>query len=197
MTSLEKALQLFDTYNKQDPHTIAWNGDNYPAEYFYALQLYNWVKKLEPNAHEHVLLASRSQHIGRWKTPRTEYPAGKAGYLTWRKDLAKFHAQTAGELMLQAGYTEDDVKAVQHIILKENLKLDNEVQLMENALCLVFLEFQYEDFLSKHEDDNLIIRILRKSWLKMTEPGRQAALQLNYSSRGKELLEKALNPKTG
>ncbi len=193
MTKLQKALQLFDEYNQHDPHKITWNGEEYAAEYFYALQLYNWVKKLEPNAGEYLLLASRSQHIGRWKTPRTNYPDGKAGYLTWRKDLAKFHAQTAGELMLQAGYDEQDVKAVEHIILKENLRFDNEVQVMENALCLVFLQFQYGDFLAKHDDDKMIIRILRKTWLKMTEPGRQAALQLKYTQRGKDLIEKALS----
>src|SRR5687768_11801865 len=178
MSKLEKAFQLFDEYNQQDPHKIVWDGEEYAAEYFYARQLYNWVKKLEPGAGEHLLLASRSQHIGRFKTPRSNYPEGKAGYLNWRKDLAKFHAQTAGELMLQARYNEEDIKAVQHIILKEDLKFDKEVQVMENALCLVFLEFQYEDFLAKHDDDNMIIRILRKTWFKMTEPGHKAALQL-------------------
>ena len=95
--------------------------------------------------------------------------------------------------MLQAGYTEDEVNAVKHIILKENLKFDNEVQTMENALCLVFLQFQYEDFLKKHEDDNLVIRILKKTWLKMSDPGREAALQLNYNERGKQLILKAIS----
>ena len=193
MHKSEKAFALFDDYNKQDPHKIIYDGEIYAAEYFYALQLYNWVKKLEPSAGEALLLASRAQHIGRWKTPRTEYPAGKAGYLTWRKDVKKFHAQTAGELMLQAGYEESEVNAVKHIILKENLKFDNEVQVMENALCLVFLEFQYEDFLKKHDDNNLVIRILRKTWVKMSEPGRDAALLLNYNARGKELIVKALS----
>jgi hypothetical protein len=192
MTTFEKALLLFDEYNRQDPHIISWEGNEYPQEYFFALQLYNWVKKLEPEANDHLLLASRSQHIGRWKTPRSYYPAGKAGYLTWRRDLAKFHAQTAGELMAEAGFAEDDIKAVQHIILKENLKFDKEVQVMENALCLLFLEFQFEDFLHKHDDDQLIIRILRKTWNKMSEPGRQAALQLPFSERAAGLIHKAL-----
>jgi hypothetical protein len=193
MSKLEKAIELFDAYNQQDPHKIRWNGEEYAAEYFYALQLYNWVKKLQPNASEPLLLAARSQHIGRWQTPRTSYPDGKAGYLTWRKELAKFHAETAGKLMLQAGYTEDNIEVVKHIILKQNLKIADDVQAMENALCLLFLEFQYDDFLAKHEDDNMIIRILRKTWQKMSEPGRQAALHLNYSKRGKELIEKALS----
>ena len=80
MSKLDKAFKLFDEYNKQDPHVITWNGIDYPAEYFYALQLYNWVKKLAPNASETLLLASRAQHIGRWKISRDTYPSGKAGY---------------------------------------------------------------------------------------------------------------------
>jgi hypothetical protein len=193
MSKLEKALALFDEYNQQDPHKIKWNGEEYAAEYLYALQLYNWVKKLQPDASEHLLLASRAQHIGRWQTPRTNYPDGKAGYLTWRKDLAKFHAETAGRLMLQAHYNKDDIEAVKQIILKQNLKTADDVQVMENALCLLFLEFQYDDFMAKHEDDNMITRILRKTWQKMSEPGRQAALHLKYSTRGTELIEKALS----
>jgi hypothetical protein len=191
MSNTQHAFELFDAYNKQDPNQLVWNGETYPAEYFYALQLHSWVRKLEPGASEILLLASRAQHIGRWKTPRDKYPAGKAGYLTWRKDLAKFHSQTAGELMLQAGFGEHEINGVRHIILKENLKFNHEVQVMENALCLVFLEFQYDDFILKHDDEK-VIRILKKSWLKMTEPGREAALGLNYSHRGKELIVKAI-----
>jgi len=191
MGNPDKAFELFDAYNKQDPHTLTWEGVEYPTEYFYALQLYNWVKKLQPNAADALLLASRSQHIGRWKIARDAYPKGKAGYFKWRTELAKFHAATAHELMLEAGYNEEEIKPVQHIILKENLKADDEVQVMENALCLVFLQFQYEDFISKH-DDEMVIRILRKTWKKMSEPGRNAALSLSFKGRAKELLMKAL-----
>ena len=191
MNRLEKAFELFDNYNKQDPRTINYNGNKHPYEYFYALQLHDWVKKLEPNAGEALLLASRCQHIGRWEIPREQYPKGKAGYLTWRKELAKFHAAKAGELLQQAGYNDDEIKAVQHILLKEQLKFDKEVQVMEDALCLVFLQFQYDDFLQQHDEEK-VIRILKKSWGKMNDAGRQAALQLQYSEKGKALLEKAL-----
>lgn len=187
----EKALELFDAYNKQDPNQITWDGIAYPAEHFYALQLYEWVKKLEPQAGEDLLLASRCQHIGRWKIPRNQYPAGKAGYYQWRNDLAKFHADTAGKLLGEAGYQEEEIKAVQHILLKENLRKDEVVQVMENALCLVFLQFQYEDFITKH-DDQLVIRILQKTWRKMTGPGKEAALLLDFGEKGKRLLIQAL-----
>jgi len=192
MSKLDKAFKLFDEYNKQDPHIITWNGIDYPAEYFYALQLYNWVKKLAPNASETLLLASRAQHIGRWKISRDTYPSGKAGYYKWRTEVAKFHAEIVNQLMQQAGYNEGTIKKVQHIILKEDLRKDEEVQVMENALCLVFLEFQYEDFITKHDDES-VIRILRKTWNKMTEPGRVAALSLTYNERGKNLIIQAIN----
>ena len=191
MTRLEQAFALFDDYNKQDPHILTWEGKQYPAEYFYALQLYNWVKKLKPAAEEPLLLASRSQHIGRWKIPRERFPMNKAGYLNWRSTLSKFHAATAAELMKTAGYEENVINQVQPIILKENIKANDEVQVMENALCLVFLEFQFDDFLRKH-DENKVVRIIQKSWKKMSPPGRDAALQLTYDEKAQTLIEKAL-----
>ena len=192
MNRTNKAFELFDSYNRQDPHTLTWDGIEYPAEYFFALQLHKWVNTLRPQAGEALQLASRCQHIGRWKIPRDQYPAGKAGYLRWRNDLAKFHADEAGKLLSESGYTQEEIKAVRHILVKENLKTDDEVQLMEDALCLVFLQFQYEDFANKHEEEK-ILRILRKTWKKMSAAGRDAASSLVFGEKGKALLVKALN----
>lgn len=192
MSRLHTAFEAFDNYNRQDPRTVDVNGEAMPFEYFYALQLHEWVKKLAPDAGEPLLLASRCQHIGRWQIPRTDYPDGKAGYLNWRKALASFHAAKAAELLQAVGYNRDEIGAVQHILLKDGIKLHPDVQTMENALCLVFLQFQYEDFLQQH-DEAKVIRILQKSWRKMDEAGREAALALPFSENGKALLQKALN----
>lgn len=192
MDRIKTAIELFDDYNRQDPRRIRIDGQDYAYEYFYALQLHHWVRQLEPQASDELILASRCQHIGRWQVPREDYPLNKIGYHKWRTDLAKFHADKAGELMLQAGLSEEKIKSVQHIIQKKQLRTDYEVQVMENALCLVFLQFQYENFLEQHDDEKMI-RILQKTWNKMTEPGRQAALGLTFKGRGKELLEKALS----
>ncbi len=87
MTKLQHAFTLFDDYNKQDPNTIEQEGETFPAEYFYALRMHEWVIKLDAQASESLLLASRSQHIGRWKSPRQNYPMDKAGIIngapTW------------------------------------------------------------------------------------------------------------------
>jgi hypothetical protein len=187
----EEAIALFDAYNKKDPNKIIREGETFPAEYFYALQLHNWIKKLEVSPSEALLLASRCQHIGRWEVPRESYPEGKAGYLNWRSNLAKYHAEKAEEMLRKAGYEEALIEHVKRIVLKKQIKADEEVQAIENALCLVFLEFQLNEFIEEH-DDAKVIRILQKSWGKMSEKGHQAALQLSFTGRGKELIERAL-----
>lgn len=192
MTKMEQAFHLFDTYNQQDPSRIAWNGDQYPSEYFYAIQLYEWVNKLNSEASEPLLLASRCQHIGRWEIDRKTYPDGRVGYLTWKNDLAHFHARKATEILQSIGYDADIITRVNEIVLKKRLKTDSEVQTMEDALCLVFLSFQYDDLIKKHTEEKMI-GILQKTWAKMSEAGRQVALSLTYSDAGKMLLKRALN----
>jgi len=192
MDNLQNAFHLFDEYNKQDPNVLTHDGVVYPEEYFYAQHVHRWVNTLQPGASEALLLASRCQHIGRWELPRSQYPEGRVGYLKWRSDLAKEHAEKAAELLVKAGYDDSDLIArVQQIILKKQIKSDHDVQVMEDALCLVFLQFEYEEFLKKHDDVKLI-RILQKTWNKMSPQGREAALSLSYSAKGNELLEKAL-----
>lgn len=191
MTRIEQAFHLFDTYNRKDPSEIIWDGHHYPSEYFYAIQLYEWVKKLDREANEPLLLASRCQHIGRWEIARKTYPEGRVGYLKWRSDLSKFHAQKATEILESLGYDAGIIAHVNEIVLKKKLKTDTDVQTMENALCLVFLEFQYDDLINKQPAEKMI-DILQKTWGKMSETGRQAALSLTYSETGKMLLDKAL-----
>jgi len=193
MNKREAAIELFDAYNKQDPRIFVWDGSSYPQEHFFAIKLYNWVLKIDPNASEELLLASRSQHIGRWEIPRDSYPEGREPYLKWRKNLALHHAHIASALMKEAGYADEQVDRVKQIVLKQRIKVDADVQTIENALCLVFLEFQYEEFCKKYEHDaDKIVNILRKSLLKMDVHGHNFALNLPYSDNGLALIKKAL-----
>jgi hypothetical protein len=193
MSKLETAFQLFDEYNRKDPRSFLWDNVGYPQEYFFAVKLYEWVLKLDPNASEELLLASRSQHIGRWEVPRDSYPEGRDPYLKWRKDLALHHAAIAERLMQQAGYNGEQIERVHQIILKKRIKVDADVQTMENALCLVFLQFQYEEFRKQYENDHdKIINILHRSLLKMDAHGHQFALKLPYTIEGFNLIVKAI-----
>jgi hypothetical protein len=197
MDNLTAAFKLFDDYNRQDPRSFEWDRKLYPQEYFFAIKLYVWVLKLDPNAGEDLLLASRSQHIGRWEIPRESYPEGREPYLKWRKNLALHHAAVAGNLMKQAGYNNEHVERVTQIILKKRIKVDADVQTMENALCLVFLQYQYEEFRKKYEaEPEKMINILRKSLLKMDAYGHEFALGLAYTKKGLALVQEAVRSLT-
>ena len=191
MSKLDKAFELYDDYNKRSPERIVWDNVEYPIEYFYAIKLHEWVTKLDPEANQSLLLASRCQHIGRWEIARKSYPDGRVGYLKWRSDLSKYHAGIATEILTEVGYDEETIDRVKQIVLKQRLKSDTDVQTMENALCLVFLQYQYDDLIAKMTEEKMI-DILRKTWGKMTVPGHEAALSLQYSEVGRDLILKAL-----
>jgi hypothetical protein len=158
----------------------------------YAQRLTGWVLRLCPNASEELRLAARCQHICRWEIPRENYPMTRAGYLKWRADLKKFHAQKSGEILREVGYDEKTILRVQDLNLKKNFPNDSETQTLEDALCLVFLEFQLADLATKTAEDKTI-NALQKSWAKMSEVARAEALKLNYGAREKILLQRALH----
>lgn len=189
---LEQTLHRFDHYNGADPTVFSWQGETCPQELFLAQKLHEWVVKLAPDAAEPLLLASRCQHIGRWEIGRKSYPEGRIGYLTWRKALMRHHAEIAAGLLRESGYSDSDIERVTAIVMKQGIKQDADVQVMENALCLVFLQYQYEDFHPAHGDK--IVGILKKSLLKMDEAGHRWALTLPYSPTGLAYLERALAP---
>ena len=163
----EAALCQFDQENSRDPNVE--NGQ--PRELLYAQRLTDWVLKLRPDASEELRLAARCQHICRWEIPRGSRPQTRAGYLKWRADLKKFHAQKAGEILKAGGYDDEIVRRVQELNLKKHFPNDTESRVLEDALCLVFLQFQFTDLAAKSEDDKMI-NALRKSWQKMTDAAR-------------------------
>jgi hypothetical protein len=188
----EAALQRFDTENARDPNLETDGGVSHPRELLYAQRLTRWVWRLRPEATEELRLAARCQHICRWEIPRASYPMTRAGYLKWRADLKKFHAQKAGEILRETGYDDFVIRRVQDLNLKNNFPNDPEGRVLEDALCLVFLEFQLAGLAAKTAEDKTV-NALRKSWAKMSEAGRAAALKLEFGPREKNLLQRALN----
>jgi hypothetical protein len=91
----------------------------------------------------------------------------------------------------EVGYDSVLIERVKQLILKNRLKLDPEVQLLEDALCLVFLETQFSDFAKKEADK--IIGIVRKTWRKMSPQGQQAALSLPLAAEDRAIIEEALS----
>jgi hypothetical protein len=187
----EAAIRSFDTANSLDPNLEIVEGIARPRELIYAERLTHWVLKLCPDASEELRLAARCQHICRWMVARSSYPMTRPGYLKWREDLKKFHAEKAGEILRAVGYPEEAVAKVQTLNLKKNFPQDPDSRVLEDALCLVFLEFQFAELAAKTTDDKMI-NALQKSWKKMTPAAREHAMKLNFGPREKSLLERAL-----
>lgn len=166
-----------------------------PRELVYAERLTAWLLRLAPTASEALRLAARCQHICRWQIPRDTYPMDRPGYLKWRTDLKKFHAQKSGEILREIGYPEEMIVRVQELNLKKKFPNDPETQTLEDALCLVFLQFQFADLAAKTPPEK-VVTALQKSWAKMSPGARAEALKLNYTEIEQRLLATALNSGT-
>jgi hypothetical protein len=185
------AIERFDVENRQDPNVEPVDGHPHPRELLYSLRMSQWLDRMAPDASEALRLAARAQHIRRWEIPRSNYPMDRAGYHRWRTELGKFHAQTAGQILREVGYDDATISRVQALLRKERLKADPEAQLLEDVICLVFLEFYFAPFSERHDEAKLI-GILRRTWAKMSPLGHAAALQLQLPPDKRKLIEKAL-----
>ena len=187
----EAAIRRFDDANRADPNREVFEGREHPRELLYAQRMTHWLDRLDPEASEPLRLAARSQHLCRWQIPRNEYPMDRAGYYRWRTRLYAFHAEKAGEILREVGYDPATVARVGELLKKLRIKSDPEMQLLEDVICLVFLENYFADFSHQHDEAKLIT-ILQKTWRKMSPQGQQAALQLPLSGEARALVEKAL-----
>ncbi len=188
----EKAIRLIDAENAKDPNQDLADGKKIARELIYSERLTDWVKKLKPDATEALLIAARGQHIARWSIPRNTYPMTRVGYLKWREDLKKFHAEKVGTVLQEIGFPEDFVQRVKTLILKKNFPKDPEGRVLEDALSLMFLEFQFSELAEKTEPVKMV-DILRKTWKKMTPEAQKIALTLSYQPREEALIQKALS----
>lgn len=189
-----KAIAGFDAANADDPHQETFEGKPHPKELLYARRMSAMLAQFAPDASEAVQLAVRSQHICRWKVPRKDYPMDGDGYKRWRTCLYKFHGDTAGAIMKEAGYDDAMIAKVQALLRKERLKVNPETQLLEDVVDLVFLQYYLDDFVAKysHYEEDKLLDIVRKTWHKMSEKGHEAALKLNYKPDMLAIIKKAL-----
>jgi len=192
-SKLKAAIERFDALNAADPNTTTVDGMPQPKELLYGQRMTAWLHKLAPDASEALQLAARSQHLMRWQIPRESYPRDRAGYLKWRTTLYDFHADRAAEVLREVGYDDATIARVRSLIRKERLKADPDAQLLEDVICLVFLENYFADFAEEHDEAKLI-RILQRTWKKMSPLGHEAALKLKFSESQMALITKAISP---
>ncbi|KAF2480927.1 glutamyl-tRNA synthetase [Neohortaea acidophila] len=183
--------EIFAAHN-EDPNKITINGKEVPYETHYAEKMEAFLSKRDANGSDVLRLAVAAQHFRRWEIPRSSYPMTKVGYHAWRTAQKKRHAELLGQI-LEKYYPEEDVKRCMALVQKEGLKQgEEEVQVLEDVACLVFLDDQFDEFKEKHDADK-IVNILRKTWGKMSPKGHEMALQIPMTDECKDLVQKALN----
>jgi hypothetical protein len=186
----ESALEAIDAANAEDPNTLVVDGVERPKEQAHAELMTAWVQRLDADADELQLLAARAHHLRRWSVPRSSYPEGRQGYLRWRTNLKRQHADEVADILMRCGYEPDEIDRVRQIIRKERLRTDPAVQTHEDALCLVFLETQLENVATQLGEEH-VVEVLRKTMAKMTPRGRDVALGLELPRPQRALIERA------
>jgi hypothetical protein len=191
-SQLAEAFRLFDAANAEDP-TLEPDetGALVPKELLYARRMSACLARVAPAAPAAVQLAARSQHIRRWAIPRADFPLTRAGYHQWRNALKRYHAEVAGQLLAQAGGAPELITRVQTLLQKLHLHDDPEVQLLEDVICLVFLDYYFLPFAARHPEEK-VLDIVRKTWAKMTPRGHALALQLPLPPTAQALVARAL-----
>lgn len=171
MTRLQTVLDAIDTANAADPD----KSEGEPAALLYGRRMSAELDRLFPAASDLLCIAARGQHIERWTSPRTDYPEGREGYLTWRRDLGAFHARRVGEIMASAGYGAEAIAHAGHMLRKEGIKRDADVQALEDVICFVFLRWYFLPF-AEGRDAEELGRIVAKTARKMSPEGRARVL---------------------
>jgi hypothetical protein len=184
------AIAAIDAANQDDPNRISVRGEMRPKELAHAELVTEWVKRLRPDPSEALLLAARAHHLRRWTSVRTSYPEGRAGYLRWRRDQSQRQAADVGALLDEAGYDELTIERVQAIMRKRDLSSDPDVQALEDAMCLVFLETQCDELASRLDRPHMV-EVLRKSMAKMSAEGIAMVAQVPLSAEVSDLVAEA------
>ncbi|USP76122.1 hypothetical protein yc1106_03396 [Curvularia clavata] len=196
-TPYDRALAAIDAAHALDPTSITVNSTSVPYELHYAQKCTSYLSLLCPSASEPLRLAIRAQHFRRWEVPRSSYPATRSGYLLWRSSLKKRQAEMVQQICLEAGYSEAEAARVGALVRKEGLKTDEETQTLEDVACLVFLEERLEAFVSEYGDAEGdrkvdIVGVVRKTWGKMSEKGREVAKGMQMGEKAGEVVREAL-----
>jgi hypothetical protein len=187
---IDAAFAAIDAANADDPNTIVVRGERRPKEQAHAELAVEWVRRLVPEPSDALLLAARAHHVRRWDIPRSDEPDGRAGYLKWKRRLQQHHADVVGQVL--AGIVDPaTIERVQAIVRKERLRSDPDVQALEDALCLVFVETQFGELTDQLGEEHMV-EVVVKTLRKMSPEARSAALGLPLDDDALRIVRRAL-----
>ena len=186
-----RAIAAIDAANAGDPETIVVAGVVRPKELAHAELATKWVRHFDPAADEAQLLAARAHHLRRWTSPRSDFPDGRKGYLRWRAALKRMHGELLAGILTEVGYDKVAIERARAIVEKRNLAADPDVQTHEDALCLVFLQTQFDSLDERIGDRDKLVDIVAKTMVKMSPRAIEAAVALEMSGSERSVLTDA------
>jgi hypothetical protein len=193
MPRLADTLAVIETAMADDPE----RHEGLPYGVHYARRMSHWLARLVSAPSDSLAIAVHGQHIRRWDIPRIDYPRDKPGYFVWRNRLKDHHADLLAAIMTRTGYDADAIARTRAIVRKERLKRDPEAQALEDCACLVFLENEFTGFVARNADydDDRIVAIVARTWVKMSDAGHALALELvpALPERLRQLVVRAVN----
>ena len=191
-SELTAAFAAIDAANAADPNIIEWREERWPRAQLQGVLATEWTELLDPRASDEVLLAARAHHVRRWTIARASYPEGRVGYLRWRRALKEVHADVVAEILPSAGVSAETIARVQSLVRKEGLGHDPETQLVEDAICLTFLETQFEELAARLDHDRLVTAV-QKTVEKMSDAAVALVAQTRISPTARAALDDALS----
>ncbi|KAF3930213.1 hypothetical protein ABW20_dc0103180 [Dactylellina cionopaga] len=172
-----RAKEIIDAAHREDPSG---------QEIIYADNVEKFLRILvaprEPSGVE--VIAGRCQHLRRFLHPRATYPAGKPGYLRWRRDLYTLQADYSTTLLSPLSLSTSELSEIHNAVAKKDLlnktKVHPTTSLLEDAAVLVFLSEEVEGFKQQHEeyDEDKWAGIVKKTWRKLSDRGKEEAGKL-------------------
>ncbi|HNJ96866.1 MAG TPA: DUF4202 domain-containing protein [Ilumatobacteraceae bacterium] len=183
----DAAVEAIDTANTADPTRVVVRGAEQPLALAHGRIAAEWVVLLSPGVDDAVRLAARAHHLCRWELPRSDYAAGRAGYLQWKRDQRRRHADDLASIMRTVGYDEPTVTAAQAAVLRQG----DGGQLVEDAACLVFIETQLAAVAGQLDRDHLV-EVIRKTAKKMSGSALAAVSTIPLGEVEHGLLAEAL-----
>ncbi|MEE2860005.1 MAG: DUF4202 family protein [Pseudomonadota bacterium] len=170
-TRLDQAFAAIDAANTQDPN---WENGQ-PANLLYGQRMTEEQQRMFPQADDVLRIACRGQHIERWTLPRSDFPMNRPGYLQWRQEQGRRHAERIAGIMADAGYPADDIDRARRMLTKQGIKRDPQVQALEDVICFTFIRWYLGDFMTAIPDEKMP-RIIEKTARKMSAEARARAL---------------------
>lgn len=187
MTALDDLLAAIDDDNADDPNRF----DGRPLAQVQGQMADSWVTRLDQNAPDALRIAARAHHLRRWALPRSDYPTGRDGYLRWRREQKKAHAERLAVILDGKGADPTTVERAASIVQKRGLGSDPDVQTFEDAVCLTFIETQFLETADKLGDDDKMVDVVAKTLRKMSPAGHAAAGTIALDERSAAIIRRA------